>query len=89
MAFCSHLSLTAFSGFNYNAKETISITKESEELKPKEAKAFVDAIADSKFLVNKFPVFRFFSKKSYLYYFNQSIHTVFITTLDAPPRNYV
>lgn len=89
LVFCSQLSLIALSGLDYTAKETISITKESEEPKPKEGKVFVDLIEESKFLVTELPVFRFFSKKTSLSYFNQSIHTVFVTSLDAPPPDYI
>ena len=89
LVFYSQLSLIAFSGLDYSDKETISITKESEEPKPKEGKAFFDLIEESKFLVTELPVFRFFSKKTSLSHFNQSIHTVFVTSLDAPPPDYV
>ena len=89
LVFCSQLSLIAFSGLDYTGKETIGFTKESEEPKPKEGKAFVDLIEESKFLVTELPVFRFFSKKAYLSHFNQSIHTVFVTSLDAPPPDYI
>ena len=89
LVFCSQLSLIALSGLDYTAKETISITKESEEPKPKEGKAFVDLIEESKFLVSELPVFRFFSKKASSSHFNQTIHPVFVTSLDAPPPDYI
>jgi len=89
LIFCSHLSLIAFSGLDYTGKENISITKESEEPKPKEGKAFVDLIEESKFLITELPVFRFFSKKTSLSHFNQSIRTVFVTSLEAPPPDYI
>ena len=89
LIFCFQPSLIAFSGLDYTGKENISITKESEEPKPKEGKAFVDLIEENKFLVTELPAFKFFSKKPSLHHFNQSICTVFVTSLDTPPPDYI
>ena len=41
--------MIAFSGLDYTGADNISITKESEEPKPKDGKAFADLIEESKF----------------------------------------
>ena len=89
MVFCSQLSVIAYSGLDYTGSEAISITKESEEPKPKDGKAFTDILEESKFLVTELPVFRFFFQKALSSHFNQRVHTVFVTALDAPPPDTI
>lgn len=89
LVFCSQLAVIAFSGLDYTGTETISITKEGEEPKPKDGKAFTDLIEESSFLVTELPVFTFFFYKASLTHFKFLIHTEFVTALDSPPPEYV
>jgi hypothetical protein len=89
LVFCSQLTVIAYSGLNYTGSETISITKESEEPKPKDGKAFTDILEESKFLVTELPVFRFFFQKVLSPHFSQRVYTVFVTALDAPPPEII
>ena len=81
--------MIAFSGLDYTGTESISITKEGEEPKPKDGKAFADLIEESSFLVTELPVFTFFLNKASLTDHRFLIHTEFITPLDSPPPEYV
>jgi hypothetical protein len=87
--FFSQLAVIAFSGLDYTGADNISITKESEEPKPKDGKAFADLIEESKFLVTELPVFTFFFNKASLTDHKLLIHTEFVTALDSPPPEYV
>ena len=89
LVFCSQLAVVAFSALDYTCTENISITKESEEPKPKDGKAFTDLIEESSFLVTELPVFAFFLYESSLSHFKFLIHTEFVTSLDSPPPEYV
>jgi hypothetical protein len=89
LVFCSQLAVVAFSALDYTCTENISITKESEEPKPKDGKAFTDLIEESSFLVTELPVFAFFLYESSLSHFKFLIHTEFVTALDSPPPEYV
>ena len=77
--------MIAFSGLDYTGTESISITKESEEPKPKDGNAFTDLIEESSFLVTELPVFAFFLYELSLTHFKFLIHTEFVTALDSPP----
>ncbi|MBL18620.1 MAG: hypothetical protein CMC82_02150 [Flavobacteriaceae bacterium] len=77
--------MVAFSALDYNSIENISITKESEEPKPKDGKAFTDLIEECSFLVTELPVFAFFLYGSSLTHFKFLIHREFVLTLDSPP----
>lgn len=89
LVFFSQLAVIAFSGLDYIGTDNISITKESEEPKPKEGKAFTDLLEESKFLVTELPVFTFFLNKVSLTDFKLLIHTEFVIALDSPPPEYV
>ena len=89
LVFCSQLTVIAYSGLDYTCSEAIGITKESEEPKPKDGKAFTDILEESKFLVTELPVFRFFFQKALSSHFSQRVHTVFVTALDAPPPDFI
>ncbi len=89
LVFCSQLAVVAFSALYYTCTENISITKESEEPKPKDGKAFTDLIEESSFLVTELPVFAFFLYESSLSHFKFLIHTEFVTALDSPPPELI
>ena len=89
MVFCSQLAVVAFSALDYTGTENINITKESEEPKPTEGKAFIDLIEENSFLVTELPIFAFFLYESSLIHFKFLIDTEFVTALDSPPPEYV
>ncbi len=89
LVLCSQLTVIAFAALDYSGSETISITKEGEEPKPLEGKAFTDLIEESKFLVTEIPVFRFFFNKVSLIHYKQRIHIGFVSALDSPPPEYI
>ena len=89
LVFCSQLAVVAFSALDYTRTENISVTKESEEPKPKDGKAFIDLIEESSYLVTELPVFAFFLHELSLTHFKFLIHTEFVTVLDSPPPELV